>query len=148
MLEIRLLGKFAVMTEGRPVDLPRRATQSLLAYLALAAGTPFRREQLAGLLWPDADETSAKGNLRHTLWQLRKALGPQEIIIADDLTLMFDPAVDYWLDAQRIGQKLAPGASAEELIAAVSVYGGELLPGFYDDWVMLERERLQAAFEQ
>jgi WD40 repeat protein/DNA-binding SARP family transcriptional activator len=148
MLEIRMLGKFVVEVDGRPVELPLRAAQSLLAYLALTAGTPHRREQLAGLLWPDADEASAKGNLRHTLWRLRKALGLPDVILADDLTLMFDPAAAYWLDAQQVGQKLPGEASAEALLAAVSAYGGELLPGFYEDWVVLERERVQAAFEQ
>lgn len=147
MLEIRLLGKFAVTIEGHPVELRLRAAQSLLAYLALTAGTPHRREQLAGLLWPDADEASAKGNLRHTLWRIRKALGPHDIIIADDLTLSWNSAAEFWLDANFVGQKLPADASAEDLIAAVSAYGGELLPGFYDDWVVLERERLQAAFE-
>src|SRR5512143_3639270 len=147
MLEIRLLGKFAVTAEGHAVDLPLRAAQSLLAYLALTAGTPHRREQLAGLLWPDADEATAKGNLRHTLWRLRKALGSHEVILADELTLTFDAAADYWLDAQVVAQKLPAEASAEDLMAVVSAYGGELLPGFYDDWVVLERERLQAAFE-
>ncbi len=71
MLKIQLLGRFAVSVDGRPVDLHLRAAQSLLAYLALSAGRAHRREQLAGLLWPDADESSAKGNLRHTLWRLR-----------------------------------------------------------------------------
>ena len=94
---------------------------ALLSYLAVHRPYAYhRRDELYALLWPDADEISAKGNLRHTLWRLRKALGPQEVIVADDLTLMFDPAVDYWLDAQRVAQKLAPGASVEELIATVS----------------------------
>jgi len=148
MLEIRLLGKFAVAVDGRPVDLPLRAAQSLLAYLALSPGTPHRREQLAGLLWPDMDEATAKGNLRHILWRLRKALGPTDVILADELTLTFDPAADVWLDAWVVGAKLPAGASTDDFISAVSAYGGELLPGFYDDWVVLERERLQAAFEQ
>ncbi|HZD57473.1 MAG TPA: bacterial transcriptional activator domain-containing protein, partial [Anaerolineales bacterium] len=38
-------------------------------------------------------------------------------------------------------------STADDLIAAVSLYGGELLPGFYDEWVFLERDRLHAIFE-
>ncbi len=68
------------------VAWPLRAAQSLLAYLALTAGTAHRREQLAGLLWPDADEATAKGNLRHTLWRMRKALGAYDCLRADDFT--------------------------------------------------------------
>ncbi len=147
MLKIQLLGRFAVSVDGRPVDLHLRAAQSLLAYLALSAGRAHRREQLAGLLWPDADEASAKGNLRHTLWRLRKALGEQDGLLADDLTIAFDAAADYWLDARVFAGKPDIGASADGLVQAVAVYEGELLPGFYDEWVVLERERLRASHE-
>jgi hypothetical protein len=39
------------------------------------------------------------------------------------------------------------GGSADELIEAVAVYTGELLPGFYDEWVTWERERLAVVYE-
>ena len=38
--------------------------------------------------------------------------------------------------------------SIDELMGAVGVYRGELLPGFYDEWVILERRRLLAIFDQ
>ena len=47
-----------------------------------------------------------------------------------------------------LDQKGVEAGPLEDLIAAVSVYEGELLPGFYEDWVSLERDRLQAVFEQ
>jgi hypothetical protein len=49
MLEIRLLGQFNIVAEGQPLELPSRPAQSLLAYLALHAGTAQRREKLAGM---------------------------------------------------------------------------------------------------
>jgi DNA-binding SARP family transcriptional activator len=55
MLEVRLLGKFEVRMDGQIVEIPLRATQSLLAYLIFNAGTPHRRAQLAGLFWPDRE---------------------------------------------------------------------------------------------
>ncbi|MBP7694793.1 MAG: protein kinase, partial [Anaerolineales bacterium] len=150
MLKLQLLGKFIVTADGRPVELPLRAAQALLAYLALNAGVACRREQLAGLLWPDMPETNAKANLRHTLWRVRKALataGGPDCLAADETTVVFDGAADYWLDARRLEAKSAAGAAPEALAEAVALYEGELLPGFYDDWVVLERERLQALFE-
>jgi DNA-binding SARP family transcriptional activator len=39
-------------------------------------------------------------------------------------------------------------ATVEELIGSLAVYHGELLPGFYDEWVALERARMQSIFEQ
>ena len=53
MLEVRLLGKFEVRVDGCPVEIQLRAAQSLLAYLLLNAGIDQRREQMAGLIWPD-----------------------------------------------------------------------------------------------
>ncbi|HET7090226.1 MAG TPA: tetratricopeptide repeat protein, partial [Anaerolineae bacterium] len=147
MLEVRLLGKFDICVDGLPVEIPLRAAQSLLAYLMLTPGTAHRREQLAGLLWPDMPESNAKGNLRHTLWRIRKALGECDYLLADDITVAFDATTEYWLDAALVARRVEADASADDLMRTVSAYGGDLLPGFYDEWVVLERQRLQAAFE-
>ena len=74
MLQIRLLGQFDVRLDGKRVLIPSRAGQSLLAYLALTAGTPHRREKLAGMFWPDTSDENARKNLRHELWRIRKAV--------------------------------------------------------------------------
>jgi len=152
MLRIRLLGRFSVELDGEAVDIPSRPAQSLLAYLALNAGIAQRREKVAGLLWPESTEANARSNLRHALWRLRKALGasPQtgrDYFDADDITIAFDATTDYWLDTAVLDRKADESRSVDELIEAVSAYQGDLLPGFYDDWVTLERERLQAVFE-
>ncbi|MBI1879271.1 MAG: hypothetical protein HYR94_13810 [Chloroflexi bacterium] len=152
MLKVRLLGQFSLQTDDGIVELPSRPAQSLLAYLILNAGTLQRREKLAGLLWPEATETNARSNLRHTLWRIRKSLGPSlygpDYINADDLTITFDVSAPYWLDTAVLERKVNQHSPLEELIEAVSVYRGELLPGFYEEWVVLERERLQTVFER
>ncbi|MDY6878332.1 MAG: BTAD domain-containing putative transcriptional regulator [Chloroflexota bacterium] len=153
MLRVRLLGQFSLELNDNPIELPSRPAQSLLAYLILNAGIAQRREKVAGLLWPESTEANARSNLRHALWRLRKALetSPQtgrEYLDADDITIAFDASSDYWLDAAILDRKADERWSADDLIEAVSVYQGELLPGFYDEWVTLERERLQAVFER
>jgi ABC-type oligopeptide transport system substrate-binding subunit/DNA-binding SARP family transcriptional activator len=148
MLEVRLLGKFEICVDGRPVEVPLRAARSLLAYLLLNAGTDQRREQVAGLIWPDMTDAKAKDNLRHTLWVIRKALGNRDYLLANDLSVSFNATLDYWLDTALLNRKTTDDISADDLLATVSVYGGGLLPGFYDDWIVLERERLQAVFER
>src|SRR5512139_506343 len=108
----------------------------------------FRREMLAGLIWPDANESNARSNLRHALWRIRKALGErtgQDYFPADDLTLMFNAEPGCWIDAAVLGGRA--GQISPTLEEQVAAYQGELLPGFYDDWITIERERLQAAFE-
>jgi predicted ATPase/DNA-binding SARP family transcriptional activator len=140
LLEIRLLGQFDLTLDGTTVEISSRPAQALLAYLALNAGKSQRREMLAGLIWPEVVEDNARTYLRQALWRIRKAIS-DSYLIADRMTVSFDSAADFWLDVTVLESKPAEGWTTDSLITAVSVYEGELLPGFYDDWVMLERER-------
>src|SRR5919108_3576393 len=151
MLEVRLLGKFEVSSDGKTIAITSRPAQSLFAYLILKAGPAHRREKLAGMLWPDSLEETARGNLRHALWQIRKSLPASqkrsaEYLLADDLSITFNPSAEYWLDVAEL-EKFSDSASADELMAVLSEYQGDLLPGFYDEWVVLEREHLYSIFE-
>ena len=153
MLEVRLLGQFRVTLDGEVVEIASRPAQSLFAYLILHPGTEHRREKLAGLFWPDSSESNARNNLRQALWRVRKALGDEEevegsFILGDSFTLAFNPQSEYWLDASILERDLPTKWSTEELIEIISLYEGELLPGFYEDWVVLAREHLQASFER
>ncbi|NIS82284.1 MAG: hypothetical protein GTO14_19230 [Anaerolineales bacterium] len=147
MLEIRMLGTFDVRINGEPIEIPSRPAQSLLAYLVLNSGNRFRREKLAGMLWPDSDEANARGYLRHALWRLRKALG-DEAFHADKVTIAFNENIAHTVDVFILDEEIAKDPILDSLQAAISVYGGELLPGFYENWVVLERERLRATFDQ
>src|SRR6266508_540804 len=149
MLQVRLLGQFDVRLDGKRVTIPSRAGQSLLAYLMLTAGTSHRREKLAGILWPDTTDENARKNLRQELWRIRKALSEgqpaeKEYLLADEITLTFNPDSEYWLDVSQLER---PDLDLQSLIVNLSLYQGELLPGFYDEWINLERERIQALFE-
>lgn len=150
-LAIRLLGEFSIQVAGQAIDLPSRAAQTLVAYLAIDPGVAHRREHLAGLLWPDSTETNARNNLRVALWRARKSIevepaGARGRIHASELTISIDLGPDDSVDVQGFDGP-AGGETSDALIAVLSSYGGDLLPGFYDDWVILERQRLEAAFE-
>ena len=148
MLQIRLLGQFDIRFAGKRIMIPSRAGQSLLAYIALTAGTAHRREKLAGIFWPDTSDENARKYLRQELWRIRKALagqsGTTEYILADEFTITFNRNADYWLDAAQMER---PDLDIQSLTANLSLYQGELLPGFFDDWIVLERERIQTIFE-
>jgi len=147
MLELRFLGNFDIRIDGEPINLPSRKAQSLLAYLVLNMGGKHRREKLAGLLWPDNSEDNARTKLRYALWKLRKTIGDQ-YFLTDKITIGFDPNSDFWLDCSILEGDHPERLSIPKLRKMISLYEGELLPGFYEDWVILERERLQASFEQ
>jgi non-specific serine/threonine protein kinase len=81
---------------------------------------------------------------------LRKALNSESaarFLHADDLTIKFEGSSDFWLDTAEL-ERLSAHSASDELIAVLSNYQGELLPGFYDEWVVLEREHLFSIFEQ
>ncbi len=145
MLRIQFLGQFKLHVDGEPVKLPSRQAQSLLAYLLLHRGRGHRRELVAGLLWPDLEEDKARSRLRYAIWQSRKAFG-EEYILADKIELSFNSDSDYWLDLDAFDRPLPEDLSLHELQDALSIYDGDLLPGFYDDWIVLERVRLQASY--
>ncbi|MGB8648208.1 MAG: adenylate/guanylate cyclase domain-containing protein [Anaerolineae bacterium] len=159
MLQVRLLGQFDILADGKRVAIPARAGQSLFAYLILTAGTVHRREKLAGLIWPDTSDETARRNLRQQLWLIRKALAPPSAALAappsppsdylrvDEISIGFDSETDFWLDVAQLQRPIAGDDELNDLINKLSLYRGELLPGFYDDWVSLEREHAQSVFE-
>jgi len=151
VLEARLLGRFDVRIDGAVVEIPSRPAQSLFAYLLLNADISHRREKLAGLLWPESAEESARSNLRHALWRVRRSLeaaGSTEWLVADDLSVTFDGRSGHRSDVAVLKSDRKGAETTETLRERVSAYGGDLLPGFYDEWVILERERLKGIFER
>jgi DNA-binding SARP family transcriptional activator len=151
MLAVKLLGQFEVRLDGIAIDIPSRTAQSLLAYLISNPGTAFRREQLAGVLWPDSTETNSKGYLRNAIWRIRKTLkdissDSSDYILSNKINIAFNHKLPFWVDTQVLEK--GTGQSAQELLEETSLYQGELLPGFYEDWVVLERERLRTLFDR
>jgi DNA-binding SARP family transcriptional activator len=149
---MNLLGQFDVHADSLPVKLSSRPAQSLLAYLALNAGVTQRREKLAGLLWPEATESNARSYLRQALWRIRKSFEAGSVSWEDyfrisDISVVMDAQAEFWLDAERLQEPLEK-QSTEDLIQIVKLYRGELLPGFYDEWVLVERDRLQSTFHR
>ncbi len=114
--------------------------QHLLAYLALSERSQ-RRIHVAGVLWADVSDERAAGNLRSALWRLRLAgldllglergylsLSPHVVVDVREVSRLAKFVLDPGTDVTALG--------LEELLVA-----GELLPGWYEDWVVLERER-------
>lgn len=146
MLELRILGQFEVRVDGEPIEIASRPAQSLFAYLCFHPHLQHRREKLAGMLWPDSDESNARSNLRHALWRLGEVVGKASFV-ADKLSISINPEADLWIDVAQF-ETTSEDDPLDDVLAAVQLYRGELLPGFYEDWVELERERLRAAYDR
>lgn len=149
MLTVQTLGAFRLQVGDKPVEIPLRRAQSLLIFLVVHRGVAFRREKLAGMFWPDLPEETARNNLRHALWRIRKAIERDvAYLLADDISVSFDAHADARLDATEFEKEPVEGGSASRQIEALRLYQGEFLPGFYEDWVVLERERLEAVLHR
>ncbi len=137
---LTLLGGFGLQMGDAAIPLPP-SPQRLVALLALH-DSALPRGYVAGLLWGDSTETRAQGSLRSTLWKLQVAR-PGVVWICGD-TLVLSPDVDVDVrHATQLARALVTGQFDEEIIVSLlePKYCCELLPGWYDEWVIVERER-------
>lgn len=138
---ISLLGCWRLHDGEQPVSVGSRE-ERVTALLALRG--PQTRIAIAGTLWPDSTESRARANLRTSLQRLRGIGGGLVATTRTALALSSNVTVDVWdladcLDHVERGRDVS-AAQAPEVLAALE--GPDLLPGWYDDWVLFERERL------
>lgn len=156
MLEVVLLGPPQVRrTSGGALPLPPVVT-TLLAYLVVNGGHPCTRDTLATVLCADASDETARRRLSTSLWRLRRLIEgdavPQGTYITATPREVRLNGDDLWVDVSdfeaRVREPLATPAAAMDdghvkaLAEAVALYGGDLLEGCYDEWVLRERDRI------
>ena len=144
---------------GGVSGLKSRKTQELLCYLLLHASQSLPREALASLLWAESSSTQAKAYLRKALWQLQTALKADQhakLLQTAPAAVQLEPGPGLWADAIRFEQILAPlasqprasiaGATARQIQDTVALYQADLLVGWYQDWCISVRARLQILY--
>ncbi len=157
-LSVRLLGPLLVTLDGQAITgFETEKVRALLAYLAVEADRPHRRDFLAELLWPDRPTGAANANLRHTLARLRHSLGEAAAQVDADpqaappflhvtrQTIQFDSASNAWVDTKTFIALLRGAQSADlppfpMLEEAVVLYRGL----FWEDAAVTD----SAAFEE
>src|SRR5439155_9545212 len=140
-LRLALLEGFELSSEGTALTLLLSA-QRLLAVLALQ-DRPLLRLYVAGVLWPDTPEERSSASLRSAIWRLHRPgwqlvqASPQHVALAAsvrvdirELTRLARGLLDRSTDCDN------PGCN----LLCVS---GDLLRDWYDDWVLMERERFR-----
>lgn len=164
-LHLQLLGTFHLCTEHeQPLDLLARKAEALVAYLAVEHQQAHSRDNLVGLLWPNAPTDKARLSLRVALSRLKsvvEGVDARSPFHADrhDVQFVKDGC---WFDVTAFTQALRSveghGHRADELCAqcapavahAVSLYRGTFLDGIYlddcqvfDEWLFVQRERFR-----
>lgn len=140
--QVCLLDGPSVFQHGCLMEVPN-GCKRLLAFIALRRAKVDRR-LAAGSLWPDGSEERAFGNLRSSLWRLKGA--GIEVVVWDHCTvgLREHTRTDLQLVCDWADRVLAEAALDVDLrIPDCARSAAELLPGWYDDWVVFERERIR-----
>lgn len=139
---VSLLGGFRVEVDGRPVPADawrHRRGADLVKLLALAPGHRLHRERIVDALWPDLDAQAGTANLRKALHYARRAAGGLDCIRIEGPMVVLWPHGLLEVDVDRF--------EAEEGVAAVELYGGDLLPeDLYEPWTEEPRERLRRRY--
>lgn len=138
---LSLLGAWRLSQAGGAVSVGTNG-QRLFALLALRG--PCERSYAAGVLWPDRSESQAQGNLRATLSRLhRRGLTGPLHCANGSLSLRQDVWVDVWNvigTASAVLDRSVTGAGWPTVRALAA---DDLLVGWYDEWLLLERDRIR-----
>lgn len=140
MLAVRLLGRVSVTWDGAAMPaFSSGPLLRLLTALVLRSGEPVTRTELAFRLWPDSSEAQARTNLRKALHLLRQELDqPEHFVETAHTTVRWLTGGPAQVDVTAFLAASTQGIDEQ----AVRQYGGSLLPGVYDEWVLEERARL------
>ncbi len=154
-LKVYLLGGFELHCNDEPLPPPATLkARSLLAYLVVHCDRACSREVLADLFWPDRPRDKALRSLSTALWHIRRILPPGDYILADTQAVRFNWESEYWLDVEEFESRMQDAARKDRtdasclllLASCIQLYRGDFLEGFYDDWCLEERYRLEALY--
>ena len=166
-VSLSFLGAFQATQDGQPIaGFEFNKVRALLAYLAIEADRPHRREELACLLWPDQPDLAARSNLRQALANLRRTIGDETALppyfLIDREFIRFNSKADIWLDTTEFTESLKASERhthrraetckhcAQCLKRAVELYRGNFLEHFFvsesdvfDEWALSRREKMR-----
>lgn len=158
-LRFQLFGKFSIQRDAQLVKgLDASKEQELLCYLLVRRDRCHPREALASLLWGNTSTEKSKKYLRQALWHLQATLevaelACQQVLLVEHDWVQLNLRSELWLDLALFERAFATtegvtgrqldSSGAQILKEAVELYKGDLLDGWYQDWCLFERERLQ-----
>jgi DNA-binding SARP family transcriptional activator len=162
-LRVRFFGHFEMLCDGEPMPLGRNGKAlTILKYLLANRARPVSQDHLMGWLWPDSNLKKARWSLNSAVHGLRKVLGScpsssdVNYVLLEEGYYRLCPDVRVWTDVDEFdahyeeGRRLQRFGKTEEAASeyerAIHLYRGDyLVEDLYEDWTMVERERLSNA---
>jgi len=163
-LQVFFFGQFEMLCDGNAMQLGRNGKAlTILKYLLAHRRRPVSQDHLMGWLWPESNLKKARWSLNSAIHGLRKLLGgcspslSTGYVTLEDGYYRLSPAVRVWTDVDEFDESCERGrrlqksgnvqAAAVEYERAIELYRGDyLIEDLYDDWTMVERERLSNAY--
>jgi DNA-binding SARP family transcriptional activator len=165
-LRIHFFGRFELLCDDEAISLGcnLRALAILKYLLAHRGGRPVPQDYLMGWLWPESDSKRARWSLNSAIYALRKLLGGCLSFLPTSETVLFEegfyrlsPCVLLSADTDEFDSHYEEGLSFEgagrvpeavsEYEKAADLYRGDYLTeDLYEEWTMIERERLLDAY--
>jgi len=156
-LTVKLFGEFSVCREEPLHDSIPGKAKELFCYLLTHRQRHLGREFLASVLWGDCTTEHSKQYLRKAIWQLQRALceadaSAESILQVNSQWVSLNSEANIWVDVTEFERLCSAdqnpsgsvnGSRTEALETALDLYRGDLLEGWYQDWCLYERERLQ-----
>jgi DNA-binding SARP family transcriptional activator len=139
-VQLHVLGQFELIVRGDRVEVPLQA-QRVLGYLAVVHPVQSR-SVLAERLWVDAPQDRAMATLRNAVWRVRKS-GASVIHTSRDNVSV---ATHVWIDlahARRCAAAIDLGQPTVTDPQLIKMLDSDVLVGWEDDWLQIERERLR-----
>lgn len=137
---LRLLDGWQLRSDGGATPMVAYRERRLLSLLALQGERP--RSHLAGLLWPESEEGRAQGNLRAAVWRVQHMLDGVLLESPGMMALAPEVRVDVHELRDLAHRVVSLGELPDAEHALEVLRRGTLLPGWYDDWALEEREQL------
>jgi DNA-binding SARP family transcriptional activator len=139
-LSLRLLKGFELLRRGDSLALPMNA-QRVVAFLALQE-RPVPRTYVAGTLWTGSSEAHSSASLRSCLWRIGRVVRGLVETRKSELRLAPEVEVDVY-EVARFAHAQLDETTCASATGRERNLMDDLLPGWYEDWVLLERERLR-----
>ncbi len=158
-LSLFLLGMPRLTQDGQPIEINRRKVMALLIYLALT-DAPHSRDTLATLLWPEFDQSRARGALRRTLSVLNTTLGEGWLETTRE-SVGLNKSEQFWIDVTQFCRQAVRATESKSLTLeqlnqfqqTVDLYQDDFLAGFslrdspdFDEWQFFQADELRSHF--
>jgi DNA-binding SARP family transcriptional activator len=140
---VHLIGGPYVTHGEKQLSVPE-GSKRLLVLVALNSGQPVDRRWAAGTLWPTGGDVRAAGNLRSAHWRLKSA--GVDVIVSDKTTLSLRGGTVVDVDLVHAWAEQVLDPAVDDIVPCGlgwRMQALDLLPGWYEEWVLFERERLR-----